>query len=279
MNKPIVAAVQMTSGPDLVANLEAAKVEIAKAAAQGAELVLLPENFAFMGRSERDKLAIMEPEGQGRIQDFLAATAASLKLWLVGGSVPLRAGPTKAYAACLIYGPDGKLKGRYDKIHLFDVDLPGTTESYRESDTIVPGEKPLVLDTPLGKLGVAICYDIRFPELTRRLSAQGLEILLVPAAFTAHTGAAHWEVLLRARAIENQCYVVAADQGGVHANGRQTYGHSMIIDPWGRVLAELGETPGVCAARFDRRVLDEVRRAFPALTHRKPYLFQREPPP
>ncbi len=271
MNDAIIAAcVQMNSGPDLAANLQAAKRAIAESAAYGAHLVLLPENFAFFGLSERDKLAVMEIEGEGPIQEFLAETAKSFGLWLIGGSVPLRSQvQEKAHAACLIYGPDGARKGRYDKIHLFDVDLPGTSESYRESETVASGNQPLLLDTPLGKLGVAICYDLRFPELIRYLSSQGLEILLVPAAFTARTGAAHWEVLLRARAIENQCYVLAAAQTGTHANGRQTYGHSMIIDPWGEVIAQLGKDPGVCVARLERRVLQKVRRAFPALSHRK----------
>jgi predicted amidohydrolase len=274
MNDAVIAAcVQMTSGPDLKANLQAAERAIAESAAYGAHLVLLPENFAFFGLSERDKLAVMEREGAGPIQEFLAATAKRFKVWLIGGSVPLRSQvQDKAYAACLIYAPDGARKGCYHKIHLFDVDLPGTSESYRESDTIASGSQPLLLDTPLGKLGVAICYDIRFPELMRHLSFQGMEILLVPAAFTARTGAAHWEVLLRARAIENQCYVLAADQTGLNARGRQTYGHSMIIDPWGRVLAKLGEEPGVCVARLEKRVLQEVRQAFPALSHRKLFL-------
>ncbi len=270
MNKIIAAAVQMTSGPDLAANLEFAAAMVAEAANLGAKLVLLPENFAFMGMNERDKLAVMEPDGRGQVQAFLATTARRYALWLVGGSVPLRsANPDKAYATCLIYGPDGTLRGRYDKIHLFDVDVPGTAESYRESDTIAAGHKPLVLDTPMGKLGVAICYDIRFPELIRLMSVQGLEILLVPAAFTARTGAAHWEVLLRARAIENQCYVIAANQWGTHANGRETYGHSMIIDPWGAILTRRSQDAGICLASLDPRVLESVRRAFPVLTHRK----------
>lgn len=271
-NEIIAAAVQMTSGPDLAANLDSAEALVAEAANRGAKLVLLPENFAFMGMSERDKLALMELEGRGLIQDFLATTARRHELWLVGGSVPLcSANLDRAYAACLIYGPDGTLRGRYDKIHLFDVDVPGTTESYRESDTIAAGNKPLALDTPIGKLGVAICYDIRFPEFIRLLSVRGLEILLVPAAFTARTGAAHWEVLLRVRAIENQCYVIAANQWGIHANGRETYGHSMIIDPWGAVLSRRDRDPGVCLAPLDPRVLERVRRAFPVLTHRKFY--------
>lgn len=269
-NEIIAAAVQMTSGPDLAANLDATEALVVEAANRGAKLVLLPENFAFMGIGERDKLAVMEPDGRGQIQDFLASTARRYALWLVGGSVPIcSAHLNKAYAACLIYGPDGTLKGRYDKIHLFDVDIPGTAESYRESDTIAAGHKPLVLDTPIGKIGVAICYDIRFPEFIRLLSVQGLEILLVPAAFTAHTGTAHWEVLLRARAIENQCYVIAANQVGTHANGRKTYGHSMIIDPWGTVLTRRDRDPGICLASLDLRVLERVRLAFPVLTHRK----------
>lgn len=279
-NEIIAAAVQMTSGADLTANLNAAKAWIAQAADRGANLVLLPENFAFMGITERDKLAIMEPEGRGPIQDFLSSAASRFRLWLIGGSVPLRADAHgKAYAACLIYGPDGELRGRYDKIHLFDVNLPSTSESYRESDTVAAGNEPLLLKTPLGKLGIVICYDIRFPELIRQLSEQGLEILLVPAAFTARTGAAHWEVLLRARAIENQCYVIAADQGGTHANGRQTYGHSMIIDPWGTVLAQLAQDPGVCIAHLESCVLEGIRRDFPALTHRKFYSSPSETTP
>lgn len=264
------AAIQMTSSSELAANLEKAARLIAKAAEQGAKLVVLPENFALMGRTERDKLSIMEPLGQGPIQDFLASAADQFDLWLVGGSIPLRSqDPAKAYAACLIYGPGGTLKGRYDKIHLFDVNLPGTDESYRESHTIAAGDCPLLLATPFGKLGVAICYDIRFPEFIRALSAQGLEILAVPAAFTARTGAAHWEVLLRARAIENQCFVIAAAQTGTHKSGRQTYGHSMIIDPWGNVLARLGREEGVCLATLDLNALGQIRRDFPVLTHRR----------
>ncbi|WP_022948873.1 carbon-nitrogen hydrolase family protein [Methylohalobius crimeensis] len=270
MNEVIAAAVQMTSGADLKANLETAGKWIAEAAARGAKLILLPENFAFMGRGDRDKLALMEADGDGPIQDFLAATARRHGIWLIGGSIPLQShDPEKISAACLIYGPDGSRQGRYDKIHLFDVDVPGTSESYRESDTIAAGHDPLVMDTPWGKLSPAICYDIRFPEFIRLLAARGLDILLVPAAFTARTGAAHWEVLLRARAIENQCYVVAANQGGIHANGRETYGHSMIIDPWGKVLTRLEQPPGICSSPLEPRVLEKVRQAFPVLNHRK----------
>ncbi len=270
MQEITAAAVQMTSTDDLRANLHEAGRRVAEAAARGARLVLLPENFAFMGRVDTDKLAIMEDEGVGPIQDFLAETAYRHNLWLVGGSVPLSCeDPGKVRAACLIYSPSGQRYYRYDKIHLFDVDLPDGRESYRESDTIAPGRPLGLVTTPFGKVGIAICYDIRFPEYVRRLSEQGMEILLVPAAFTATTGAAHWEILLRARAIENQCYVVAADQTGHHPGDRHTYGHSMIVDPWGKVLDRLGEEPGICCARLDPDHLERVRRAFPVLHHRR----------
>ena len=232
--------------------------------------MLLPENFAFMGRTDRDKLAIMEDDGTGLIQDFLAETAGRQRVWLVGGSVPLRCeDPDRVRAACVVYGPDGKRYYRYDKIHLFDVDLPDSDESYRESATILAGREPGIVETPLGTLGIAICYDLRFPEYVRLLCDRGMEILLVPAAFTATTGAAHWEILLRARAIENQCYVVAANQTGHHPGDRETYGHSMIVDPWGRVLSRLPQDPGVCHARLEPHHLLQVRTSFPVLSHRR----------
>ncbi|HHJ40336.1 MAG: acyltransferase [Methylothermaceae bacteria B42] len=268
MNEFIAAAIQMTSSDDLADNLRTANRLICEAANKGAKLVLLPENFAFMGREDHDKLALAEPDGLGPIQTFLADCARHHQLWLVGGSVPLQShNPEKIRAACLIYDTQGRRVARYDKVHLFDVDVPGSDESYRESDTIEAGDRPVLLNTPFGKLGLTICYDLRFPEYIRLLAKKGLEILLVPAAFTARTGAAHWEVLLRARAIENQCYVIAANQGGIHANGRETYGHSMIIDPWGKVLARLAQTPGVCTANIDLQHLERVRNTFPALQH------------
>ncbi len=270
MNEFIATAIQMTSSADLAENLHTANRLISEAADKGAKLILLPENFAFMGRDDRDKLAIAEPDGFGPIQNFLADCARHHKIWLAGGSVPLQSSdPEKIRAACLIYNPQGQRAARYDKVHLFDVDVPDTDESYRESDTIEAGDKPVLLETPLGKLGLTICYDLRFPEYIRLLAEKGLEILLVPAAFTARTGAAHWEILLRARAIENQCYVIAANQGGIHANGRETYGHSMIIDPWGKVLARLAQAPGICTGKIDLQHLARVRSTFPALRHRR----------
>ncbi len=269
MRSFIAAVVQMNSTDSVEGNLREAGKLVRRAVERGAQLVLLPENFAFMRGGEEGKLEVAEPEGEGPIQAFLAETAAALGIYLVGGSVPLKgSSPERVRAACLLYGPDGERIGRYDKIHLFDVDLP-TGERYRESATVEPGEEPLLVETPLAKLGVAICYDIRFPELARRLSRKGMEVLLVPAAFTVPTGRAHWEVLLRARAIENQCYCVAAAEWGDHPGGRETYGHSMLVDPWGEVLARLEEGVGVVFHQLSANRLAEIRRRFPALQHRR----------
>lgn len=265
----IAAAVQMNSTDSVAHNLKEAKRLVEMAVRDGAQLVLLPENFAFLTRNEREKLEVAEPFRQGPIQAFLAEMAARLGIYLVGGSVPLKSSASeKVQAACLIYNPKGELIGRYDKIHLFDVELP-TGERYRESATIESGSAPLLVKTPLAKLGVAICYDSRFPELIRQLSQEGMEVLLVPAAFTVPTGKAHWEVLLRARAIENQCYCIAAAEWGRHPGGRETYGHSMIVDPWGEVLACLEEGVGVCLHELSAGRLEEIRQRFPALKHRK----------
>jgi predicted amidohydrolase len=268
----VVAALQMVSGPDIEVNLQAAERLIGLAAEGGARLVVLPENFALMGTRETDKLAVREVEGDGPIQAFLAAQAARRQLWLVGGTIPLAArAENKVRAACLLFDPQGRLAARYDKLHLFDVQVVDTQESYRESATIEPGDWPVVVvDTPFGRLGLAVCYDLRFPELFRALLDQGMEILALPAAFTATTGKAHWEILLRARAIENLCYVIASAQGGQHANGRETYGDSMIIDPWGVILERLSQGPGVVLARLDRHRLQTIRQQFPALQHRRP---------
>jgi predicted amidohydrolase len=269
MKQERVAALQMCSGPDVGANLAQAQRLIAEAAARGAKLAVLPENFALMGRNERDKLAVAEREGEGPIQAFLAEQARRHGLWLVGGTIGLRGSdPERVRAACLLYSDRGERVARYDKIHLFDVEV-GEREAYRESATLEPGAEPVLVDTPVGRLGLAVCYDLRFPELFRRLAGQGMQLLALPAAFTATTGAAHWEVLLRARAIENLCYVVASAQGGMHANGRATYGHSMVIDPWGKVLAELGTEPGTADAAIDPAELAQLRERFPALSHRR----------
>jgi len=269
MTKTLCAAVQMASSPNVSANLIEAGRLIEKAAAQGASLVVLPENFALMGMAESDKLEVAEVEGVGRIQEFLAQTAERLKLWMVGGTIPIRANAGKVHATSLIFNDRGEQVGRYDKIHLFDVNVPGTDEQYRESHTIEAGEHAVVLDTPFGRLGVTICYDLRFPELYRQMADTGMDILAIPSAFTARTGAAHWDILVRARALENLCYAIASNQGGFHVNGRETYGHSMIVDPWGKILASLPSGSGIVAAEIDMGRMEKVRAAFPALQHRR----------
>ncbi len=267
-----VAAIQMTSSHEIDANLEAADRFLREAARQGAVLAALPENFAFMGKNAGDKRAVAEPDGSGRIQNFLAESARRLQIWVVGGTVPLRAeADGRVAAACLVYGSDGQRAARYDKIHLFDVDVPGSTESHRESAHTVPGQEPRVVDTPIGKLGLAVCYDMRFPELFRVLSRQGAEMFVVPSAFTVPTGRAHWESLLRARAIENLCGLIAPAQWGLHANGRETYGDSMIIDHWGKVLARMPEGTGCVVADIDPAGRLDARTRFPSLEHRVIY--------
>jgi predicted amidohydrolase len=264
-----VAALQMTSGPDVAANLAQAAALLEEAARRGAQLAALPENFSFMGLKDADKRAVAEPDGRGPVQAFLAASARRLKLWVVGGTTPLQGGADgRVAAASLVYDADGARVARYDKIHLFDVDLPGRAESYRESANVTPGAIPAVLDTPVGRLGLSVCYDVRFPELYRHLSAAGAQLLSVPSAFTAPTGRAHWETLLRARAIENLCYVIAPAQSGIHPSGRETYGDSMIVDYWGRVLNRVPRGRGCAVAEIDLARQTSVREGFPALTHR-----------
>lgn len=260
-----VAAVQMVSGPSLAANLDAAGAFVAEAAAKGARLAVLPEWFCLMGLTERDKLAIRERDGDGPIQTFLAAAAAKHGVWVIAGTVPLFAGdPEKVRNTSLVYDAAGRRVARYDKIHLFD--FTGEGEQYRESRTIEPGDAPVAVASPFGRIALSICYDVRFPELYRRLAP--VDLITVPSAFTATTGAAHWEVLLRARAVENLAWVIAPAQGGEHANGRRTHGHSMIVDPWGRVAASLARGPGVVVAEIDPNVTDKVRASLPALGHR-----------
>lgn len=264
-----IACVQMASGPNVDANLQEADRLIQKAVGSGAELVVLPEHFAQMGMKETDKLQIMEAYGSGPIQDFLAETARRNDIWLVGGSIPLRCDdPKRTRSSVLLYDNKGEVKARYDKIHLFDVNLPQTNEQYKESSTIEAGDELVVVDTPLGKLGLSVCYDIRFPELFRRQLEQGMEIIVVPSSFTAFTGKAHWEPLLLTRAIENQCYVVAAAQGGYHLNGRATHGHSMIVDPWGTVLDILPSGAGYVIGEVDHAKLKLTRENFPVSQHR-----------
>lgn len=265
-----VAAIQMASGPNVSANLIEAGRLISRAVDAGAELVVLPENFAIMGMSEQDKVGIREAPGTGPIQNFLAEQADKHRVWLVGGTVPLEAGtPGKVRAACLVFDSRGQRVARYDKVHLFDVHLEESNEHYQESETIEPGNEVVVLDTPFGRLGLAVCYDLRFPELFRRMHKEQVELIALPSAFTAMTGRAHWEPLVRARAIENLAYVIAAAQGGFHVNGRETYGHSMIVDPWGVVLDHLPQGSGVVVAEIDRARIANTRRNFPVLSHRR----------
>ncbi len=260
-----VAAVQMVSGPDVEGNLREAGRLIGMAAQKGAQLVALPEYFPIMGMHERDKVMVREKAGRGPIQDFLSSTAKKHGIWIVGGSAPLEcAAPDKVRNSCLVYDDRGALAARYDKIHLFGFRMG--KESYAEDRTIEPGSRVVTVDAPFGRLGISICYDLRFPELYRAM--KGPDIILVPSAFTETTGKAHWETLIRARAIENLAYVLAPAQGGRHANGRETHGDSMIVDPWGAVLDRLPRGPGVVVAGVDLRRLRSLRQSLPALTHR-----------
>lgn len=260
-----VAAVQMVSTPSVDENLAAAAELIATAAAKGAKLVSLPEYFCLMGNADGDKLAIAEYAGEGPIQQFLSDTARRHGIWLAGGTLPLATlSPDRVFNTSMVYGPDGARVARYDKIHLFN--FQRGAESYDEGRSIRAGKQTVGFDTPAGRVGLSICYDLRFPELYRGLGE--VSLILVPSAFTYTTGKAHWETLLRARAIENQCYVLAAAQGGKHPNGRSTWGHSLFIDPWGEVLDVLPEGPGVVGGTVDPDRLLDVRGALPALRHR-----------
>lgn len=264
-----LAAIQMTSSADVAENLAVARRLVQEAAARGAQLAALPENFSFMGMGDADKLKVGESPGSGPIQDALAAMARESRLWLIGGTMPLRGSePEKVSAACLVYDPSGACVARYDKIHLFDVDVPGKRESHRESRFIARGSGPVVVATPAGRVGLAVCYDVRFPELFRQLARDGMDGFVLPSAFTVPTGRAHWETLLRARAIENQCWALAPAQSGFHANGRETHGDSLIVDHWGRVLARLPRGTGVVVADVDPAEQQAAREKFPALRHR-----------
>ena len=266
----VVACVQMASGPNIGANLLEAERLIEEAVSLQAQLVVLPENFALMGKTEQDKVAEREQDGQGPMQEFLAEQSARHGIWLVGGTIPMVAhDDNKVRAACLVFDDKGRQVARYDKIHLFDVELVDSGDQYNESETIESGDKVVVIDTPFGRMGLSVCYDLRFPELFRRQLAAGMEIVVLPSAFTAITGRAHWEVLVRARAIENLCYVIAPDQGGYHLNGRETHGHSMIVDPWGTVLNSLARGPGVVCADVELERLNSARRNFPSIEHRR----------
>ena len=261
-----VAAVQMISTPDVQQNIATARRLVRDAAAAGATLVTLPEYWPIMGLTDQDKIGHAEQPGHGPIQAFMAETARAHGIWLIGGTLPLVSGDAgKVLNTTLVYDPDGKSVSRYDKIHLFG--FTRGSENYDEARTIVPGEAVVMFDAPFGRVGLAVCYDLRFPELFRAMGE--CTLMVVTAAFTHTTGMAHWEVLLRARAIENQCYVLAAAQGGQHPNGRRTFGHSMLIDPWGEVKALLAEGEGVITGAIDTAFLASVRESLPALKHRK----------
>jgi nitrilase len=265
-----LTALQMNSGADLDANLSALRHAMAGVGGGAEELVVLPENFALMSERREQRLAIAEQDGCGPLQDALAELARSRKVWIVAGTLPLCSDdPQRPYASCLVYSAAGERVGRYDKRYLFDVEIPGASESYAESAYTTSGSRSLVLDTPWGRLGVAVCYDLRFPEHFREMAAAGLDVVAVPAAFTFTTGKAHWDILLRARAIENQCYVVAAAQVGLHPGGRKTWGHSMIVGPWGDVLADVGDAAGAVTADYDQSSLMKLRAEFPVLQHQR----------
>ena len=262
----LVAAVQMNSGDDWRANLARAEQQVEAAAEAGARLVALPEFFPLLGRQRSDRLALAEEEGQGPLQAALAALAARTGIWLVAGSLPLKSRvKDKTTNSCLVYGPDGRQVARYDKIHLFG--FQQGEEQYNESESFVAGSQPVSLDTPFGRVGLGICYDLRFPELFRALGE--IDLLVLPAAFTVPTGQAHWELLLRARAVENQCYVLAPAQVGQHADGRKTWGHTLLVDPWGEVLSCLPEGEGWILGEMKMQRLQEVRGQLPALQHRR----------
>jgi len=260
------AVVQMISNACVRDNLCSLDQLFTDAHEQDVDLIVLPENFAFMGMNELDKLTIAEKYGQGEIQQAVSALAKRFGLWVIAGTVPLHASHKRVKASSIVYDHTGACVARYDKIHLFDVRI-SDNEAYEESLTIERGNDLVVVDTPIGHVGLSVCYDLRFPELYRELAIRGAEVFTVPSAFTAVTGLAHWEVLLRARAIENFCYVLAPNQGGEHANGRHTYGHSMIIEPWGSVVAEKQAEAGIVVADIDLMRLHELRHLFPCHDH------------
>jgi nitrilase len=260
----------MTSGHVVADNLAAAAALLREAKDAGAEIACLPENFCFIGLKDADKLQVAEPDGDGVVQNFLSAQARALQMWILGGTAVLRGDTSSRVAnASLLFDADGKRVARYDKIHLFDVTIPGRNEQYLESRHVTPGSSAVLADTPVGRLGMSVCYDMRFPELYRDLVSRGAEWLAMPAAFTVPTGIAHWETLLRARAIENLCYVVAPAQWGTHSSGRETYGDTIIIDYWGQVLSRMAKGTGVITADIDLSKLSESRRRFPALDNRR----------
>ncbi len=271
---PKIAAIQMCSSASRDENLQNASELIAQAVDHGAELIVLPEMFSLMGIDLMDKIHVKEIYGAGPVQDFLSEHAARFHTWIVGGTIPIACNtPNKVKAACIVYNHVGQPVARYDKIHLFDV-IVSETESYQESDSTEPGNELVVVDTPLGTLGLSVCYDIRFPGLFTQLCQQGAQIIAIPAAFTEKTGQAHWHVLTRARAIENVCYIVGACQGGLHANKRKTYGHSLIIEPWGSIVHVAGaHGTAIVYADIDLKKLNAIRATLPVIRHQRRDLY------
>lgn len=261
-----VAIVQLISGTSVADNLALLEPYFIQAQASGAKLLVLPENFAFMGANEKDKYDIAEQPNHGPIQDRVAELAARYALWVIAGTLPLKTQGTRLRAASLVYNDKGEQVARYDKIHLFDV-VVSATESHQESLTIEPGNEVVVVDTPIGRVGLSVCYDLRFPELYRALERKGAQIFSIPAAFTAVTGLAHWELLLRSRAVENLAYVLAPNQGGLHENGRMTYGHSMLVEPWGEVRGIWPKGPGIVIGEIDLERVSKLRTQFPCNEH------------
>lgn len=268
MSEYRVAAIQMVSTNDLQHNLQRAEVLIAQAAEQGARLLVLPETFAMFSAREQAALGLQEMGEAAPIQRFVAQLARRYGVWIVAGTLPVADGVSEqVYAACLVFDDQGKEVARYHKIHLFDVNVNDQQGSYRESDTFKPGSQSVVIDSPVGRLGLAVCYDIRFPELFRVMFHEGVDVVAVPAAFTLHTGEAHWLPLLKARAIESQCYVIGANQGGAHGKRRRTSGGSVIIDAWGNVLAEAPRGEACVVADMDQQQLADIRRNMPMAEH------------
>lgn len=267
-----VATIQMVSGTDVSENMKQAEDLLVQAAAEGAEFALLPEYFPIISDDETAKLTLQEEFGNGPLQEFLATQAEKQNLWLMGGTVPLSTDdPKRVASSCLLFDPSGKCAARYDKMHLFDVCVDREdAESYNESGTIVPGKEIVVAETPFAKIGMSVCYDLRFPELYRKLVSRGAKVITVPSAFTYSTGRRHWEMFLKARAVENLCFVIASNQGGQNTENRATWGHSMIIDPWGNILNSLEEGAGFACADLDFNRQNELRNSFPALDHRIP---------
>lgn len=263
-----VAAIQLVSAANVAKNLKIVEGLIKQAVDQRAQLIVLPENFALMANSTSQLIACAEQLGSGEIQQFMADMSKQYNVWLIGGSIPIQSGDNnKALSACLVYDAKGKQVAQYNKLHLYDVDMIETGHSYRESDSFVAGDQVVIIETPFGSVGLSICYDLRFPELYRQMMLLGADIIVAPSAFTKETGAEHWSLLCRARAVENACYMIAPNQGGLHENGRETYGHSMIVDPWGRVLAEATVGPTVIIAKIDKTRQHKIRENFPAIEH------------